>query len=83
MIFSDNIFKINSGSNATLYGINENVLNLYLFDKTLKLYKVLLNNDKNCVFLKEFNFDKIIQLNDNTICPCNKDFITIINENNL
>ena len=65
MIFSNKIFKITSGKNATLFQKDENTLNLYLFDKTLKKYNILLNNKKNCVFVKEFDYQKIIQLKKN------------------
>ena len=83
MMFSNKIYKINNGKNATLYYNDNNSLNLYLFDKSLKLYNILIDKNMNCVFLKNFNYEKIIQLNNNTICPCNNKFITITNENNI
>ena len=83
MIFSNKIFKITSGKNATLFQKDENTLNLYLFDKTLKKYNILLNNKKNCVFVKEFEYQKIIQLNNETLCICNNNYITTINEKQL
>lgn len=80
MIFSNKIYKINSGYNATLYAESLDKLNLYLFNKTLKKYQIQLNNYKNCVFIKQYNHKKIIQLNTNKICTCANGFITIENE---
>ena len=83
MIFSSKIYKINSGKNVTLFQNEDNKLRLYLFDKSLKLYDILLNKSKNCVFINQFNYKKIIQLNTETICPCNNGYISLNNENNL
>lgn len=83
MIFSDKIFKINNGKNVTLFKSTNNSLSLYLFDKTLKKYDILINNNMNCVFSKEYNYEKIIQLNDKTLCLCSNKFITIKNEENI
>lgn len=82
MIFSNKIYKINNGTNATLFAENSDILNLYLYNKTLKKYQIQLNNNKNCVFIKQYNHRKIIQLNTNTICPCINGFITIEKEIN-
>ena len=41
MIFSNKIYKIINGQNATLFEKDENTLNLFLFDKTLKNMKFL------------------------------------------
>ena len=83
MIFSDKIYKINNGKNATLFKSSNESLSLYLFDKTLRKYSILLNNEKNCVFSKEYNYEKIIQLNDKTLCLCSNKFITILNEEDI
>lgn len=77
MIFSNKILKINNGYNATLFTKDSSFLNLYLSNKTLKKYKIQLENNKNCVFIKEYNYKKIIQLDTNVICPCYNGFITI------
>lgn len=80
MIFSNKILKVNDGINSTLFIKNNNSLNLFLFDKTLKKYEIQTVNNRKCVFIKEYEYEKIIQLNNNSICPCSNGFITIINE---
>ena len=60
MIFSDKIYKITNGNNATLYTQNDSELILYLFNKSLRKYVILLNSDKNCVFQNNYNYEKII-----------------------
>ena len=80
MIFSDKIYKINNGQNATLFANNASELNLFLFDKTLKLYKISLINNRSCVFYNEYNYEKIIQINKENYCVCSNDFLTIIDE---
>ena len=83
MIFSNKIFKINDGKNPTLFQSDDNNLTLFIFNKTLKQYNIPTNNKINCVFLKEFSYKKIIQITDNIYCPCNNEFITKINKNDL
>ena len=83
MIFSSKIYKIIDGKNPTLYQEDKNTLNLYIFSKTLRKYQILTNNKKNCVFSKMYNYQKIIQIDDNNYCICSRNFITKINENNL
>ncbi len=82
MIFSDRIQKVISGRDATLFASDSNTLNLFICDKVLKKYRISININKNCVFSKMYNYKKIIQLNQNTICPCSNGYITISNENN-
>ena len=83
MIFSNKIYKINSGSNVTLFANDNETMFLYLFNKTLKKYQISLINKANCVFLKEYNYKKIIQLNSDKLCPCSNEFITITKSNNI
>lgn len=83
MIFSDKIYKINSGTNVSLYAKDNNTLLLYLFDKTLKSYDILINSDKKCVFSNIYEYKKIIKLNQNHICPCSNSFITLCQESEL
>jgi len=83
MIFSNKIFKINDGKNPTLFQQDKNTLNLFLYNKLLKKYKILANNKKNCVFSNEYNYKKLIQLSNTTYCPCNNEFITKVNEFDL
>lgn len=83
MIFSNKIYKIINGQNATLFEKDENILNLYLFDKTLKKYEISIKENKNCVFINESNYEKIIQLNKNNICVCSNGYLTVTNETEL
>ncbi len=80
MIFSNKIFKINDGINPTLFAKDNNTLNLYLFNKSLRKYEIQLKNNKNCVFVNEFNYKKIIQLNHDTCCTCSNGYISLTNE---
>lgn len=79
MIFSDKIFKIVSGKNLSVYANNSNELNLYIYDKMLKLYKISINSNMKCVFYKSFNYEKIIQL-DSNFCICSNNYITLSKE---
>jgi hypothetical protein len=83
MIFSNKIYKINDGQNPTLFQQDKDTLNLFLYNKSLKKYKISTNNKKNCVFSDEYNYKKIIQLSNTAYCPCNEEFITKINECDL
>lgn len=83
MIFSDKIFKIIDGKNATLYKPNQDTLNLYIFNKTMKKYVISEISSKNCVFSKILNYDKIMELGGNKLAVCCNDFITIINANEI
>lgn len=83
MIFSDRIFKIINGKNISLYADDIDVLNLYIHNKNTKLYKILLNSNKNCVFSKEYNYSKIIQLNSNTLSIASNGYITLVNEKDI
>lgn len=83
MIFSKKIFKIVDGQNPSLFAINNNVLNLYIFNKSLRKYDILLNSNRNCVFCKNYNYKKIIQLNQNSLCPCSNCFITKVNTDEI
>lgn len=83
MIFSNKIYKIIDGKNPTLFQETKDVLNLYIFNNSLKKYQILSNVKTNCVFSKQFNYDKLIQISDEIYCPCNGEFITKINEDIL
>jgi len=83
MIFSNKIYKIINGQNATLFAKDENILNLYLFDKTLRKYEISLKDNKNCVFINESNYEKIMQLNENNYCVCSNGYLTVTNETEL
>ena len=80
MIFSNKIYKIVDGINPTLFQENENILNLYIYNKSTKKYQIQLKDKRNCVFLNQYNYKKIIQLDNKTSCVCNNNFITISNE---
>lgn len=83
MIFSDKIFKITSGGNVSLFATENNKMNLYIFDKSLKNYQISTILDRNCVFSKNYNYSKIIQLNSNTICVASNGYITLLNNNDI
>ena len=83
MIFSDKIYKINSGTNVSLYAKDVNTLSLFLLDKTLKTYDILINSDKKCVFSNMYQYKKIIKLNQKQVCPCSNSFITLCDESEL
>lgn len=81
MIFSNKIYKIIDGQNVSLSTENENTLNLYIYNKSLKKYQISTISEKICVFCKEFNGQKIIELSNNKIAIASNDFITITDEN--
>lgn len=83
MIFSDKIFKIVDGKNATLYKNNQDELNLYIFDKSMKKYVISEISNRNCVFSKILKYDKVMELDDNLLAVCCNDFITIIGANEI
>ncbi len=83
MIFSNKIFKILSGGNISLYAESNNSLNLYIRNKSLKKYKISIVLNRDCVFLKEYNYSKIIQLNPTTLSIASNGFITIANEEEI
>ena len=83
MIFSDKIFKINNGKNISLHALDVDHMGIFLYNKTLRQYIFSVNNKKNCVFEKEYNHEKIIQVNDETYFVCNNGFISQVNKNEL
>lgn len=83
MIFSNKIHKIIDGENVSLFSTNGNELNLYILNKSLKMYIISTNSNLNCVFSNNYNGQKIIELNDNFIAIGSNDFITIMNKNDL
>lgn len=83
MIFSDKIFKIIDGENVSLYAKEDDELNLYIFDKSLKFYRISTNLNRNCVFSKNLNYNKIIQLNKNNLCVASNGYITLLNKNDI
>ena len=83
MIFSNKIYKINSGTNPTLFANDKSTLSLYLLNKTLKHYLISLNNNKKSIFQNEYNYKQLIQLDNEYYCPCYNNYITLINKNDL
>lgn len=83
MIFSSKIFKITNGKDITLFAENNNELNLYIYDKSLKYYQISTILNRNCVFCKNFNYKKIIQLNSNSLCLGSNGYITLVNKNDI
>ena len=83
MIFSNNIYKIIDGNNVSLYADSINNLKLYIHNKTLKQYDILINSNNNCVFSKEYNYSKIIQLNPSILSIASNGYITTINEQDI
>lgn len=71
MIFSDKIYKIIDGKNVTLFAKDNSTLNIYLYNKSLKMYEISTILNRNCVFSKSYNFKKIIQLNNTLFCGSN------------
>lgn len=83
MIFSDKIYKITSGENVSLYADENDRMNLYIFNKSLKNYQISTILNRNCVFCKDYNYSKIIQINTNTICVASNGYITLLNKNDI
>ena len=83
MIFSDKIYKIIDGKNPSLYADSDDYLKFFIHNKSLKQYNILINLNKNCVFSKEYNYNKIIQLNPNILSIASNGYITIVNEKDI
>ena len=83
MIFSNKIYKIINGSNGTLYSHSKDELTLYIHNNSLRKYKILNNLNKNCVFIKEYNYKKIIQINDDLLGLASNGYITTNKEENI
>ena len=83
MIFSSKIYKIVDGKNPTLYQQDKNTLNLYIFNKSLRKYHILVNNKRNCVFSTMYNYQNIIQIDNKNYYICSGNFITKSDESNL
>ena len=70
MIFSNKIYRLDSGKNISMYAISENELNLYLYKKSMNLYDISINNKLNCTFFNKSNHHKVIKLNNKHSCVC-------------
>lgn len=83
MIFSNKIFKIVNGENVSLYPENEESLILYINDKILKKYRISTISNRNCVFIRSYNYKKIIQINNEKLGIASNGYITIETEENI
>jgi hypothetical protein len=82
MIFSNKIYKIESGNNPSLY-INNEYVYMSFYNKSLVLYTYSKNNLLNCVFYKKYNYQKLIKINDKQSCICYNNEMRIINNEDL
>ena len=78
MIFSNKIHKIPSGKNISLYALSGNRFEYFVFSnctqkKTLE-YSSLLRSITN----NEYSYNAIIKLNDNFLCACLDNNMSII-----
>ena len=46
MIFSNKIYRLDSGKNISMYATSNNKLNLYLYKKSMNLYDISTNKKK-------------------------------------
>lgn len=82
MIFSKKIYKITNGINSTLYPEDKDNLILFTLNKTLRKYRISLITSRNCVFLDEYNYSKIIQISPSIICFAGNSYISKKDLNN-
>ena len=79
MIFSNKIYKISSGSNVSLFANENNNLDLYLFNKNIKKYNLIYSNILKCLKTDtELSYNAVIPLNDNYICVCFDNNMTVL-----
>lgn len=83
MIFSSKIYKIVDGKNISLFADENDKLNLFIFNKSMKYYQISIISDRNCVFIKNYNYEKIIQLNSNSFCLGSNGYITLKSKNDI
>ena len=83
MIFSNKIYKLEDGINISLFPSDSNTIEFYLLNNSLKKYSILLNQRNNCIFEKEYNYSKLIKLNQSAICPCLNGYITLTNNGSI
>lgn len=76
MIFSQKIHKVTNGINSTLYPLDKNNLTLFTLNKSLKKYNISLISNRNCVFVEEYNYQKLIQVTPNIICFAGNSYIS-------
>ena len=83
MIFFYFLYKIESGTNISMFAENQNNLNIYLYSTNLKKYNISLTNEKKLTFIKSFNYSKIIKLNQTAFCPCLSSYISLAYDENV
>lgn len=82
MIFSNNVYKISSGTNLSFYFENSSDLILYVFNGITYLKKINIKNGFRCVNMgKAYNYHKVTKLNNNHLAICfDKNISVVSNE---
>lgn len=83
MIFSKKIYKIESGTNISMFAQDQNNLSIYLYSTNLKKYNISLSDEKKFIFVKSFNYSKVIKLNQTAFCPCLSSYISLAYDENI
>lgn len=79
MIFSSKLNKISSGKNISLYAIDQNNFDMYIFNKNTQKKNLTYSNILKCTSTDEyFNYNYLCKLENNFICVCLNDNMSII-----
>ena len=79
MIFSNKISKISSGKNLSMYATNSGEMELYLFNKKVQKKIITFSNIVKCSSTNNnYSYNHITKLNDNFLCACFDDNMSVI-----
>lgn len=79
MIFSNEVYKLSSGLNISLFSENANLISLYVFNRITHLKNVDKTKSFRCVNSgKSYNFNKIVKINKTHKAICFDNNISVI-----
>ena len=79
MIFSNKIHKLPSGKNISLFAKDSNKFDLFIFNNNTEKKDIIISSVLQCLSTgKQYNFNSVIKLNDNYLCVCYDDNMSVV-----
>lgn len=79
MIFSNKFQKISSGKNISLYALDKNTFDLFVFLNSTNQKQLIFSNTLKCnPTNKTYNYNSVIRINDTFSCVCFDDNMSVV-----
>ncbi len=84
MIFSNKIYKLASGKNVSIYAEDYNTMSMFICGEKISKRKIIFSEIVRCVRTqtKLLEGNVIKKINNNHLCICKDETITVVNEEN-